>query len=411
VTGSTDSNVFPAGNVTLLSAGQTIDLPFHEYLMDMDVEVVSKSSWTGRLKLFDHQGDRLEQIIIAAGHDRDIDVQWGWADPTNNFQRQFHGSVMGYALEFMPHGSVVNFEVVSRSAFSQVIDRRIRSFQEGQRVSDIVREIAQSRGWTVQIEDSVGFIEQPFNSKGESDLNFILEQLLPHAVSEQGSDFLCYFDEADVFHFHSPFFGTPVQHSYNFTRDASGDVIMFSPQDNQLFGALFGGGNSLYSSPTSLQGGQAEQQTAQGAGLNGQGAPAAVDASAQVDLGAGVHSYNNIVARDPAEVERLTRARYAEYRRKAFKANLRVHGTHRVRVSDYVNVDFTKTDGTPHYLSGNFLVLRVKHTVGVGLGWTTEFEMQREGIEALPGTVPLAVTQTVSPQPGGDDDDLTLTAT
>jgi len=376
----------------------------------MEVDITSRGSWTASIKLFDNQGDRLEKILIAAGKDRDIDFQWGWDDPVVSFQRKFLGSVTQYVPEFMPHGVLLNLEVVGRSAFQQVIDRKIRSFEEGMTISDIVRAIAGDRGWTSVIEDSEGTSEQPFSSKGESDLSFIINTLLPHAVNANGSDFKARFDENDVFHFHSPGFqgSTPLnQHTYRFTSDVSGDVISFVPQDSQLFGTLYGGGNSLYSSPNSAMGGQEEQKTDQGTGLSGIGTPAAVDASSQIDMGDGVHSYNNITARDSAEVERLTKARFADMRRYAFNAHLRVHGTHRARAFDYINVDYTKTDGTTHYLSGNFQAFRIKHVVGVGIGWTTEFELYRQGIEQLPGTRPITVSQAITPS-GSDNDGLTI---
>jgi len=331
----------------------------------------------------------------------------GWDDPNVSFQREFTGAIIEYTPEFMPHGVLLNLEVVSRSVLAQVIDKKIRSFPEGLTISDIVRAIAADRGWSAVIEDSDGAMEQPFSSKGESDFSFIINTLLPHAVNANGSEFVTRFDEEDTFHFHSPGFqgGTLLNlHTYRFTRDISGDVITFSVQDGQVFGALFGGGNSLYSSPNSNVGGQEEQQTAQGSGLAGVGAPAVADASSQVDLGDGVHSYNNITARDPLEVERFARARFAEMRRQPFKANLRVHGTHRARVLDYINLDYTKTDGTPHYLSGNFQIFQIKHVVGVGIGWTTEFEMHRQGTEQLPGTKPLAVSQTITPTGTGQGD-------
>ena len=409
---STDSNVKPVGTISLLSGGQTIPLPWHEFLTEMEVEIVSGGAWTAKMKLFDDQGDRLEKLVIAAGKDRDIDFQWGWSDANNSFQREFAGSIMHYVPEFMPHGTVLNFEICARSAFKQVIDKKIRSFAEGKLVSDIVQEIADDRGWNTVIETTEGNVLQPFNSKGESDFKFIRDILQPQAVNSNGADFLCYFDPDDVFHFHSPSYTgdgqTLVQHNYRYARDSSGDVIAFIPQDNQLFGALYGGGNSLFSSPVSAEGGTAEQEGTQGG--TGGGAPAAVDAAAQASLGDGVHAYLNIVARDGPEVERLTRARAAEFRRYAFKANLRVHGTHRVNVGHYVNVDYTKTDGTPHYLSGNFQVFKTKHTLGVGLGWTTEFEMLREAVEGLPGTTPITATSTVQPTPAGNEGDVTINA-
>lgn len=409
---STDSNVFTTGSITMLSAGQVIELPFHEFLQELEVEIISGGAWSAQIRLFDHQGDRLEKLVIAAGKDRDINFKWGWDDPNDRFQQEFIGSITQYVPEFMPHGVLLNLEVISRSAFKQVIDKKIRSFGEGLTISEIVQKIADDRGWDSVIEPSDGKSEQPFSTKGESDFNFITMTLLPHAVNSNGSDFIARFDEADVFHFHSPGYqgGTPLsQHSYRYARDTSGNVIAFIPKDTQLFGTLFGGGNSLYSSPNSNVGGQEEQKTAQGSGLGGVGTPAVADASSQASLGDGVHSYNNITARDPLEIERLTRARHAKMRRQAFNANLRIHGTHRARVHDYANVDYTKTDGTPHYLSGNFQIFKIKHNVGIGIGWTTEFEMFRQGIEQLPGTKSLAVSRTITPT-GSGNDDVTLNA-
>ena len=77
---STSGNVFPTGTMSLISAGVVLDLPFHDFLQEMEVEIISGGAWRAQIRLFDHQGDRLEKIIIAAGKDRDINFQWGWDD-------------------------------------------------------------------------------------------------------------------------------------------------------------------------------------------------------------------------------------------------------------------------------------------------------------------------------------------
>lgn len=405
--GATDSDVGVVGTLTLISNGQQIGLPFDAFLQSAEVELSPGGAWIGTIKLWDAEGDTLEKIVIAAGKSRDVELEFGWDDPVNNFRRKFIGAVTNYVPEIRAEGTLLNVEVVSRSVLGQVIDKRIRSFPEGRTCSEIVQAIADERGWQSIIEPTVAKLQTPFSSKGESDLNFIREQIRPQAVNQSGvGGYLFYFDESDVMHFHTPSFQDNVLHTYNYTRDSAGDVMSFIPQDNQLFGALYGGGNSLYGSPTSLLGETATQQANQGTGIEGgiAGSPVVQDQAAQLNLGEGTHSYVNLVARDPEEVQRLTKARYDEYRRFSFKASLRLMGTHRIRLTHFVQVNYTKQDGTLHYLSGTFQVFKIKHFVGVGEGWTTELEMLREGIPNEEGTIPIAGVGTVSTEQGGDPD-------
>lgn len=111
----------------------------------------------------------------------------------------------------------------------------------------------------------------------------------------------------------------------------------------------------------------------------------------------------NIVARNPEEVERVAAARFDDYRRIAFQANLNVRGTHRVRLTDFIRVEVLKPSGELHYLSGQFQVFKIKHTFGAGSSWTTEFEMVRGGIQQVPGTEPVVASPTVSPGVAGNN--------
>lgn len=400
------------GRITLANGGTPLALSFQEYLQELSIELVPGGAWTGQLTLFDTDFDTLEKAIIAAERDRNLDIRFGWDDPNDDVQRNYQGWIVRYQPEFQPNGTILTIEIMARAAGPVVLDKKIRSYPEGSLASDIVRTISFERGWLTSdlfgnqtIEDTTPPLETPFSSKGESDLNFIREQLLRQAQSASGSKsrFLFYFDEEGSVHFHTPEFLPSQTHVYRFARDINGEVDSFGITDASIFGVLGGGGNTKFSSPTSAQGGTAETASTVSGGINNAGSPNTADAAALPSLGDGTHSYVNILARDPAEVERVAAARFDDYRRLVFQAVLTVRGTHRVRMIDFIQVDVVKTNGELHYLSGLFQVFKIKHTFGAGGTWSTSFEMIRGGIPQISGTEPVIAAPTITPQVAGEN--------
>lgn len=394
--------------------GGTTEIPWHEHLQSLEVSLLPGGAWTATLSLFDPNIDEIERRIIEAGKDRFIDFEFGRDDANQSQRRSFSGYMLQYQPEFMPHGTMVNLEIVARPAGAMLLGargdglptQRILSFPEGRRASEIVQAIADQYGWATvdsngraTIEPTEPPLESPFNTIGETPLKFIRDQILKQAQSASGgaSAYIAFFDEVGAFHFRTPDFIPPTSHLYRFARDINGEVVSFSPQDTAIFGVIHGGGNTRFMSAASFEGGTAEQTSTATGGVSGEGAPAVQDASAKVDFGTGTHSVVHLNVRDPAELERTARARHETFRRHAFQANLVVHGTHRVRMTDYIRFEFPKENGELHYLSGNFQVFGIQHKLGVGEDWHTTFTMQRAAIGNLPGTTPLLVSQTINP--------------
>ena len=401
------------GTMTLTSAGATVDIPFHQFLQSIEVEITSGGSWTGTVVLFDNEGDFLEKIVIAAGLDRMFDMQWGWAlDDT--VQRTFKGSILHYQPEFLPNGIALTLELAAAPVLTAVADKRIRSFKEGLRASEIVQQIADDRGWMTTdlsgrttIEPTEPPLETPFNSRGESDIKFIKEQIVQQAVNQQGEgSYLFRFDESGSVHFRTPNYLQPVTHLVRYLRDGTGDLISFSPSDNSLFGTLMGGGNSVFAAAASSQGGQSQVNSI-GAGGVAESPGAAtnpVDSASRPSFGQGVNAYVNMVARTPEELERAARARFDTFRRHAYKARAVRRGDHRAVMSDYLNIEYVLRTGALHYLSGLFQIFKIKHTLGVGQDWVTEYELLRSGVENLPGAEAIQTQQVIDP-PGATAQD------
>lgn len=386
------------GTLSILGGGAPVDLPFQTFVEELSVELTTGGSWSASVTVYDQSFDTLELAILAAEVERNVEFRFGWNDADSAFQRSFEGWIVRYQPEFAPDGAHLTLEIIARSAGKCALDRRVRSFPEGRLVSDMVADLAALNGWQALIETTSAGLETPFNSKGESDFNFIRDQLQKQARSVNGgSDYLLYFDAEDKLHFHTPRFVKGSSHLFRLARDMSGDVISFSPTDSSMFGVLNGGGNAKYTSPVSAPGGTAEHKTTASGGVNGEGAPTAVDAAAKPNLGLGTHSYVNLYSRDPAEIERLARARHEFFRKFAFQAELTVRGTHRVQVLDYARMEILKTDGEQHYLSGNFQVFKVKHAFSNSSDWTTSYELLREGVSAEEGTENLMASETVDP--------------
>ena len=121
------------------------------------------------------------------------------------------------------------------------------------------------------------------------------------------------------------------------------------------------------------------------------------DAAARPTFGTGVNAYVNMHTRTPDELVRAARARFDTYRRYSYPASATRHGSHAVALTDYINIEYTLLDGRQHYLSGQFQVFKVRHRLGIGEVWTTEYELLRTGTESLPGMEAITTQRTVAP--------------
>lgn len=394
--------------------GNTV-LPWEQYVQSLAVELVTNGSWTAQLTLFDPTGDALESLILAQAANRNIDVTFGWEDQESAWRR-LSGYTLQYQPTFEPAGTTLVLEIVARSIGAALLNKKIRSFPDGTRASDIVLAIAADNGWRTSdlkgrltVERTEPPLENPCNTSGESDMKFIADMLVPQAVNAQGiGGFRAFFDEEGAYHFHTPNFLPGAIKNYRFGHDISGEVLSFAPQDTAIFGVLNGGGNSRFTSAASLEGGTSEAKSSITSAFGSTGQPQIQDASAKTGLGSGLHSVVNFNVRHTAENERRARHLHALYSAYQVQGALSVIGTHDVRIVDYIDFAYIKRDGTQHYLSGSYQVFKINHNVEGG-GWTTEFTVLRTGIAPQPGTDPLVASSTVSPSEfGGGDDSVSI---
>lgn len=399
--------------IALISGGQAVALPSHQYFKSLSVEMVAGGSWTGTVELYDHQGDFLESLVIAAGLDRRIRFRFGRGEQYANENLTFEGNITTYRPLFEANGVMLTIECVAIGVLGPMLDRKPKAFPEGRTISSMVEELAALNAWETTDSQGRRTIEatgvvttEPFTSNGESDVRFIQAQLVPQATNVAGQgNYQFFFDEANCVHFHTPDFLANVQHEFVFARNMAGDVISFSPADVGLFGVLMGGGNTAFTGLSSLQGSAAQTNSTASGGVDNAGFPVVADANARLDFGSNVQAYVNVSTRDQDELKRLAQSRFDKFREYAFKAEMVVHGTHRVRLLDFVNMRFLKANpapGTPpeHYLSGRFRVYKVKHEVTGD--WQTTYEMLRGGVDQ-PGTQPVNSTQQINPPSAGSD--------
>lgn len=389
------SDSTPRVELTLFSGGQVVDLPQQDYFQSVEIEEVGRGAWTGTLTLFDREGDELERLVIAAGTDRRIRIRISRSDNVED-SATFEGSITEYTPTFEPHGVTWVAALVATPAFEQIDDKRIRNFASDQRISDMVRTIASDRGWDAFIEDTAEVVTEPFMSSGESDLAFIKNELLPQATNARGEHFECYVDRSNAFHFHSLDFLDPSVHQFVYNRAIAGDVVSFSPSDTSLFARVLGGGNTVFTGLSSLGGERSQAEGNAVSGVDGQGVVVQSDGFARPTAREAVHAYVDIGTRDEAELLRRASATYDRLRQSTYSAELVVHGTARVLITDFVQVDYVKTNGQLHYLSGRFRAHKIRHSIGSS-GWETTFELLRGGVQNLDGTDVMNAQQTNNP--------------
>lgn len=372
--------------VSLFTQAGEVQLRQTDFFQELELELVTTGSWTGTVTLFDQTADDLITIIVGSGLERRIDFSFGRGPRFPEETIEFTGWILKSIPNFEPHGLTLTLEVVSRSVPDDLLNRRPCYFEENLRVSEMVNRIANDRGWSSVIEATGAQIPEPFSSTGESDLKFIREQLLPQAVNEQGEGgYLFYFDEAGTLHFHTPDFEDPVTHAFVYARDSDGDVVSFTPEDSSVFSVLRGGGNTRFEGPSSIDGSQTKVTSAASTGVDSTGTTVDPSSEAVQDLGEGVHTFIDIPVRDFEELQRRAQVVFDTYSRHQFTGELQVHGTNRVRLADFVNVQYFNRVGELIFLSGDFRVFKITHSISTS-EWSTSFQVVRKGLPAVQGT-------------------------
>lgn len=401
-----NSNASPIASIEIEADGRVTNIVANDFLQAIEIEASTNSAWTGQIRLYDRGGDRLEDVTIGSGSLPTVRFRFNWQEFGLQNAPLFEGIVQKPSFVWLPDGILITWEIMARQALLPVLDRKTRSFEEGALISDIVRQIAADRGWPTTdergnptIEDTATSIDHPFNTSDESDVKFIQQQLREQAVNADGvGGYAFYFDTIGAVHFHTANFTRPRVKRYVFGRDGGGEVIQFSPANTGVFAAILGAGKSVVRSTSSLDATQTATDGGVSDGLDGEGDVIAADAIAVPDLGNGVAASMNINARDSAEMLRLAKDRRERASRLQYTADLDVSGTHDVLLFDYINVQYIRRNGQPHFLSGNFLVQKIKHRYD-NSGWVTTFGLTRAGLQPnVGGTVARQPAKTITPE-------------
>ncbi len=368
--------------------GELIEIPSHEFLQSFEVRFSDESAVFGTLSLFDFEGDYLESLFLAEGTSRRVLLRWGWDDGRGITQQpQFVMSITKYTPTFMPEGVELQLDLTAVKAAEQVSDKKSRSWPAGKTATEIFLEIAAERKWTLvdrfgrnTVETSDGFLPE-ISQGGESDMNFIRKVLLRKAVNVGKRSFRFFLDKDEVVHFHSDTFGPRVAVTYNFARDAMGDVISFAPTDESLFNRLQGSGNAVYVAVDSAEGTKTEIKTTDTGGLPDAEKVVHPDSAYITDHPGDRKARIAVTAITPEELSHKAAHQVDRLRTSEFSADLMVKGTHAPQALDYVTVNYYKHDGQIHYLSGTFLVKEIVHTVDSS-SWQTAMTLLRAGKRA-----------------------------
>lgn len=364
-----------------------VPLAVTEYLQGIEVELTSQGSWKGKIDLFDAVGDYLESLVLSAGSGRLVDFRFGWDNGSINELPQFTGSILQYHPKFTVEGIALEIEVISDSVLTAVMDKVPRNFPANMTATEIFLKIAKARGWQTDAEPSDGRLSE-FTTRGESDVKFIVDQLLPQAKNSRGESFRFFFDVNDIAHFHS-FMRSDEPHyklaaEYIFAHDANGEVISFEPSDNVFQALMMGGGTGEFVAANSNSGTSAREPATDKAGVKGTQITSPSDATARPPTPPTNHFRTLVPSRDPDELRRRAQVIWSNWSRVAFTADLVVRGTHAVEPFDFISVRYVKKSGEDHYMSGTFLVLNVSHSFGTS-GWTTSMKLARDGMKVVAG--------------------------
>jgi phage protein D len=398
-------------SVTLFAGERgSVRLPVDQYFQSLSVEYKGGSSWVGKLILFDEDDDYLEDLIFAAGAERGVELQWGW-DTGQGLTTApiITGRIMQSTPTFSPEGVSLELELLSRVAYEQVIDKKVRSFPAQKLASEIVQEIVADREWKSVIEPTADRFEEPFSYKDESDQRFISDKMLKRATDANGAGYVFFFDNHDVLHFHGYDYneGRPQKHAvktYTYARGSydvpdgavaepqNSEVISFSPSDGHVFSVVLGGGNTEFTAVDS-EGGRKVRDSANVKQGAAQASPRlTADETNVPDLGTGTHSRISFIARSDTELTRLAQSRYDRLRNAAFSATLEARGTHEIGVMDFVSVKYVKRDGEEHYMSGVYRAYELTHQIDSS-GWKLSMNLTRKGARPVAGSQVVAAAE------------------
>lgn len=381
------------------TAGQDVSVKPQRYLRSLRVDETTTSTWSGTIVLFDTDEDFLEGLLTPLNpEDRIVKFRWGW-DRGNGLAQVgwLTGRITDWESTYTYEGVELTLSVLSTNQIDASVDKRTRSFPEGQNPSAIVREIAKDRGWKTQdldgnntIEDADYTFDKPLQQHNESDLKWIREYVLPFATDSNGQTFWFWVDTNEVVHFHSKQFllksrvNPKVAASYTYARDQKGDVIAFTPQAANLFSLIGGAEDAVYIFTDEESGRRITITTTREGGPDNLivGFP---DEKTRTYEGDGTKARIVIPARSISEGQQMVRARYDKKRLESYPAVLEVRGSHAVKTADYISIRYFKKTGAEHYLSGVYWVKGVQHDLSPG-EWKTTFDLARAGARAQEST-------------------------
>lgn len=404
-------------------------IPWWDFLVSLQIKWGTRSAWNGTLTLFDREEKFLSGVFLP-GRGAMFRMKWGW-DVAGGFATAptFNGRILTAKPDFKYEGIMIVFELMDEKIVGGTLDRDAppRKFAPGFTASELAKQIAQAEGWIAQpfvIEDSVGVLDG-FVLGGETRWQFLQNTIMPRARNDKHEAYVCYFDDKGAFHFHSPSFtwGTLAK-SYIYGRDPAGELMDFTPTDNNYFSIIGGvAGDGAITAIDSNNGKPIEAKTTASGGVQDPNASPGQQEAANVPTRmqnneadthnvradqktAKPNAFAGLIARTPEEAATMSAALHARRREFSYTANATAKGTHDALPNDNIEVAYyTSNSNEKHYLSGVFRVAGVEHTLDSS-GWRTAFEnLQRQGLMlagkyVLPQNGPEKDAVNASPQSG-----------
>ena len=388
------------------------NLKMSQYFKSFEVEMSSSTAWVGSMSLFDPDTDVLENAFRQLGSGAVLEITLGREGNAPLATRRFRAAVTMSVPSFEHTGTTIKLDLVSTPRLRDILGRVNLGFRAGYEASAAVRWAAEQREWITTTRDGRDTIEttastlpEDVSTNGESVFKFIREQLRPRSVNTKGKGgYSCYFDGDNVFHFHTPNFLAPKRETVIYAHDPQGDVISFSVSDNKIFQMVSGGGDATYTGVDSASGEATETQTSYADGVESGGIPliAGADARPSNEDLFNVPYQNTlpprtfVFARTSKTVKEIAEAQWESLRQASYSAALSRMGSHSVDMLDYLDVQIYSRSGKLHYLSGSFQIIGLSHSVDSS-NWTTDYKIQRSGIQSIAGTVPAAGSSIYTP--------------
>jgi len=387
-------------SITVLPEGETPDTrKKNEVTKPKDIPNIFKSvllsygvnrSLYGVVVLNDSTYEYVEETFFRKNLWRiPIEYQFGFGE--NDLGSRFMSYLVSYVPKFGGSSVEYTMPVTDQIGLLSQSEKLSRSWPAQTPLSTIIADIARKRNWTTTTVDgrstveTTKYLNRPIIQREQSDMQFIMEEILPYAVSNESGrgGFRMYADPTGVVHFHTQeFLIDGVIREYMVGAVTDGSVLQFEIADTSFAQQQHGGRMTEHRSV------DAKTKRLNSYVIDDEGSTGIRPRELEYDIpitrpynkSGYVTNVSDINAhRDSLENQYFAKSSWYYWADTTVQARIRTQGDPHIYQDDLVNVWIAKPNGSFHYMSGTYQVTNVVHRLNGGQ-YVTDMFVQKKSV-------------------------------